>query len=136
MKSRQPAMSKAALREQSERLMKDAMERNVSVTKGKTRIEVKCGKCGAPNRVSAEMGQTRVEYKCKECGQLYLYEFFEEIDWVDGEDPQYVTYIPVRSKGEAEEINKVGLWELQTFSPRINKDWPKGKPRRIYWMGK
>ena len=68
MKPRQPAMSKAELREQSERLMKDAMERNIAVTRGKTRIEVKCGKCGAPNRVSADMGQTRVEYKCKECG--------------------------------------------------------------------
>ena len=68
MKPRQPAMTKAELREQSERLMKDAMERKVTVTKGKTRMEVKCGKCGAPNRVSAEMGQTRVDYTCKECG--------------------------------------------------------------------
>jgi DNA-directed RNA polymerase subunit M/transcription elongation factor TFIIS len=68
MKSRQPAMSKAEMREQSERLMKEAMERNVTVTQGKTRMEVKCGKCGAPNRVFAEMGQTRVNYKCKECG--------------------------------------------------------------------
>ena len=74
--------------------------------------------------------------KCKQCGQLYLKEFYEEIDWVDGEDPQYLTFIPVRSKEDAEEINKVGLWELQTFSPRINRDYPKGKPKRIYWVGK
>jgi hypothetical protein len=32
--------------------------------------------------------------KCRECGQLYFVEFYEEIDWLDGKDPQYVTYIP------------------------------------------
>jgi predicted RNA-binding Zn-ribbon protein involved in translation (DUF1610 family) len=61
-------MTKAAMREESERLMKDAHKRNVPVTQGKTRIEAKCGKCGAPNRLSQEAGQARVEYKCKECG--------------------------------------------------------------------
>lgn len=74
--------------------------------------------------------------KCKQCGQLYLKEFYETIDWVDGEDPQYLTYIPVESQQEAEAINQVGLWEFQTFSPRINRDWPKGKPRKIYWIGR
>ncbi len=74
--------------------------------------------------------------KCKQCGQLYLKEFYEETDWVDGEDPQYVTYIPVESQKEAEAINQVGLWEFQSFSPRINRDWPKDKPKKIYWVGK
>jgi hypothetical protein len=63
-----PGMTKAAMREDTERLVKEAMERNVPVTQGKTRIEVKCGKCGATNRVSAAQGETRVGYKCKECG--------------------------------------------------------------------
>ncbi len=63
-------MSKEAMRQEAERLVKEAMERKtVSVKQGNTRIEAVCGKCGAPNRVSAEPGQTRVEYKCKECGQ-------------------------------------------------------------------
>jgi len=63
-------MSKEAMREEAERLVREAMERKtVSVKHGNTRIEAVCGKCGAPNRVSAEPGQTRVEYKCKECGQ-------------------------------------------------------------------
>jgi transposase-like protein len=61
-------MSKEEMRAESERLMKEAMARNVAVTQGKTRIEVKCSKCGAPNRVMAERGETRVEYRCKECG--------------------------------------------------------------------
>jgi hypothetical protein len=63
-------MSKEAMRQEAERLVKEAMERKtVSIKQGNTRIEAVCGKCGAPNRVSAEPGQTRVEYKCKECGQ-------------------------------------------------------------------
>ena len=63
-------MSKQAMREEAERLVREAMERRaVTVKQGTTRIEAKCGKCGAPNRVSAPQGETRVEFKCKECGQ-------------------------------------------------------------------
>ena len=62
-------MSKQAMREESERLVREALERKtVAVTEGKTRIETKCGKCGAPNRVSMARGETRVEFACKECG--------------------------------------------------------------------
>ena len=62
-------MSKQEMREEAERLVREAMERKtVTVKHGNTRIETKCGKCGAPNRVSAEPGQTRVPYTCKECG--------------------------------------------------------------------
>jgi predicted RNA-binding Zn-ribbon protein involved in translation (DUF1610 family) len=62
-------MSKQDMREEAERLVKEAMARKgVTVKQGDTRIEAKCGKCGAPNRVTAAPGQLRVEYKCKECG--------------------------------------------------------------------
>ena len=61
-------MSKEALRIEAERLVKEAMQRKVSITQGKTRMEVKCGKCGAANRVSAPPGEVRVPYTCKECG--------------------------------------------------------------------
>lgn len=63
-------MSKQAMREEAERLVKEAMERKkIAVKQGNTRIEAICGKCGAPNRVSAAPGQVRVEYRCKECGE-------------------------------------------------------------------
>jgi RNase P subunit RPR2 len=42
--------------------------KSVTIKQGQTRIETKCGKCGAPNRVTAAPGQTRVAYTCKECG--------------------------------------------------------------------
>lgn len=62
-------MDKQAIREETERLIREAMERKALVVKqGNTRIETKCGKCGAPNRVSVEKGVTRVKYTCKECG--------------------------------------------------------------------
>ncbi len=60
-------MSKQAMREEAERLIKEAMGK-VVVTQGKTRIDAKCGKCGAPNRVTAAQGESRVAFACKECG--------------------------------------------------------------------
>ena len=67
-KPQAPAMSKQAMREESDRLVKEAMARKMPITLGKTRMDVKCSKCGVANRVSAESGQNRVEYSCKECG--------------------------------------------------------------------
>lgn len=62
-------MSKQAMREEAERLMREAMDRkNLAVKQGETRIETTCGKCGAPNRVKAPKGETRVPFACKECG--------------------------------------------------------------------
>jgi transposase-like protein len=63
-------MSKQAMRDETERLVKEALERKtVTVKQGQTCIETKCGKCGAPNRVLAAPGHVRVAYKCKECGE-------------------------------------------------------------------
>jgi DNA-directed RNA polymerase subunit RPC12/RpoP len=61
-------MSKEAMREESKRLVEEAMARNVPITRGKTQLEIKCIKCGAPNRVMAEPGQSRVNFTCKDCG--------------------------------------------------------------------
>jgi RNase P subunit RPR2 len=63
-------MSKQAMRDETERLVKEALERKtLTVKQGKTRIDSKCRKCGALNRVSADQGQVRVPYMCKECGE-------------------------------------------------------------------
>jgi len=67
-KPRAPAMSKEAMRQESERLVREALAGNVTITRGETRLDVKCTKCGAPNRVIAKPGHGRVEYVCKECG--------------------------------------------------------------------
>jgi RNase P subunit RPR2 len=62
-------MSKQSMRDETERLIKEAMERKtVAIKHGDTRIEATCGKCGAANRVSAARGETRVDFACKQCG--------------------------------------------------------------------
>jgi RNase P subunit RPR2 len=62
-------MSKQAMREEAERLIRETMEKRALVVKqGNTRIDATCGKCGAPNRISAERGSGRVKFTCKECG--------------------------------------------------------------------
>jgi RNase P subunit RPR2 len=62
-------MSKQDMRAETERLVKEALERKtVTIKQANTRIEAKCGKCGAPNRVTAAPGETRVAFTCKECG--------------------------------------------------------------------
>jgi len=62
-------MSKQAMREEAERLIRETMERKALVVKqGDTRIMSTCGKCGAANKVSAPNGVARVSFTCKECG--------------------------------------------------------------------
>ncbi len=62
-------MDKKAMREEAERLMREAMARkNIQVKQGDTRIMTTCGKCGAPNKVTAPKGVARVSFACKECG--------------------------------------------------------------------
>ena len=66
---KQVTLTKEELRAQSERAMKEAMERKLTIKQLDSRKEVKCGKCGAPNRVTMEAGKERAEFKCKECGE-------------------------------------------------------------------
>jgi transcription elongation factor Elf1 len=61
-------MSKQTMREEAERLVREAMERkSLEIKQGNTRIEAVCGKCGAPNRLSAQKGVTRIKFTCKQC---------------------------------------------------------------------
>ena len=72
-KARKRKMSKQAMREEAERLVKEALERKtLTIKQGKTRIDSKCRKCGALNRVSAAQGQVRVPYVCKECDEKQM----------------------------------------------------------------
>lgn len=69
MQQQGQGMDKKAMREEAERLMREAMaNKTVTVKQGDTVIMATCGKCGAPNKVKAPRGVTRVAYVCKECG--------------------------------------------------------------------
>jgi hypothetical protein len=61
--------------------------------------------------------------KCRMCGQLYFYEFKEEIDWVGGNDPQYLTWIPVDDPESAKELSRLNYLEILQF-PSIRCDFP------------
>jgi hypothetical protein len=72
--------------------------------------------------------------KCKECGQLYFFEFYEEIDWEDGNDPQYSKYIPVENGAEIEMLKKASPLKLLQYLPQLRHDFPKdAKSPKTYW---
>lgn len=72
--------------------------------------------------------------QCKLCGQLYFYEFYEEIDWANGNDPQYVTFIPVKSAEIAEELNRKSPMGLLEMLPRLQHDTGKGNTGVVRWV--
>jgi len=75
--------------------------------------------------------------RCKECGHLYFYEFYEEIDWQEGKDGQYWTWIPVDDEGSGECLSRLTVMEVLRY-PYITFDYPKGNddPRGPMWMGR
>ena len=82
-----------------------------------------------------ESHRRRYLLKCRECGQLYFYEFYEIIDWDDGEGPQYSTYIPIETAAEIEALRATDHFDLRQFSPRLQDDFPKGaNVPTVYWV--
>jgi hypothetical protein len=75
--------------------------------------------------------------KCRECGQLYFFEFYEEIDWENGNDPQYKTYIPVETEDEINTLKNASTHELLQFFPRLQTDFPANAQKPTsHWVGK
>jgi hypothetical protein len=74
---------------------------------------------------------TRYLYECRECGQRYFYEWCEMVDWDEGNDKQYTTLIPVRTKAEITALKQASTIELLCYSPRPQRDGDK-----IVWIGK
>lgn len=75
--------------------------------------------------------------KCKECGQLYFKEFYEWIDWENGNDPQYITFIPVEINDDIERLKRSNVFELLEFRPCLRSDFPSTAiTPKVYWLGK
>jgi hypothetical protein len=64
--------------------------------------------------------------KREECGQLYCFEFYEEIDWEDGNDPQYSTYIPVETGAEIQILRKASPLKLLEPPPAVAPGFSEG----------
>lgn len=81
----------------------------------------------------------RALLECSICGQKYYYEFLEEVDWENGNDPQYRNYIPIEEdEATIDTLNQMSSVQLQTLIPRLQDDWGKHepvKPDKITWIG-
>src|SRR5919109_5685630 len=53
--------------------------------------------------------------RCKTCGQLFFHEFYEVVDWKDGNDAQYSTWIPVADVDSADALNELSPLELLQY---------------------
>jgi len=65
--------------------------------------------------------------RCRECGQLYSYEFFEIVDWEEGNDKQYSTFVPVNTTEEIAAVKDSSYITIHRFFPRLNG---------THWVGK
>jgi len=72
--------------------------------------------------------------ECRECGQLYFFEFQEEVDWVDGDDPQYCTWIPIDTDEQVQRLKMAAPLDLRMFLPHLCDDRPKGEKRKVHWV--
>ena len=72
--------------------------------------------------------------QCRQCGQLYFHEFFEIVDWVNGNDAQYSTWIPVADAESADRLSALSPFELVQHGG-LRVDFPKDadKPSAPYW---
>ena len=70
---------------------------------------------------------------CEDCGQRYYHEWYEQIDWNEGNDSQYTTFIPIEpTRTLIDELNKASPFELLQLRPRLQID-SKGE-LRVKWI--
>lgn len=73
---------------------------------------------------------------CQSCGQHFLNVFTELIDWDDGEDPCSRRRVPLTPQ-EAESLagypTEQQLTSLAGERKCLAFDWPKDKPKAVYW---
>jgi hypothetical protein len=76
---------------------------------------------------------------CPACAQRFVAVFTERIDWIDGDDPQEFTLLPI-TETEAVMLSQAGSAlkeaDLDTIGPGRRSlcfDCPKGAEARCYW---
>jgi hypothetical protein len=74
---------------------------------------------------------SRSLWKCRECGQLYFREWYEWVDWDEGNDKVYVTLVPVQSAEEITTLKQTTIFTLMRYYPRLQLD-----NRKPVWIGK
>jgi hypothetical protein len=76
---------------------------------------------------------------CDRCGQRFVSVFFEIVDWVDGDDSQYWTLLPI-TRQEADHLTQLGesvtaqvVRELAPGRRSLRRDYPKGEQPHVLW---
>lgn len=75
--------------------------------------------------------------QCRSCGQLFAKEFYEEVDWVNGNDPQFITYIPLAAAESFVELatNLPAPMSWRQHVPCLCSDWPSNAELpNLYWQ--
>ena len=69
-------------------------------------------------------------------GELYYHEWYEKIDWVNGNDPQYNMYIPVESAEEAREQSdpEMTYFGGSAYTPRIINNLYADDTTEMRWV--
>jgi hypothetical protein len=75
--------------------------------------------------------------RCLVCAQAFVRIFTEFVDWAGGDDPQYVTILPV-TDAEAIALASGAIpvlraGKLGAGRRHLISDWPSGKERRLMW---
>jgi hypothetical protein len=72
--------------------------------------------------------------QCQQCGHLFFFEFYEIVDWENGNDAQYSTWIPVDDVESADGLNKLSPIELLGYRA-IKVRFPSDaeKPTTPHW---
>lgn len=76
---------------------------------------------------------------CVGCMQRFLSVFTETVDWVDGEDPQYWTLLPITEAEAAHLALSSTAGTRETFEAlgpgrrSLRCDHPKDEELRVYW---
>ena len=76
---------------------------------------------------------------CPRCTQRFVSVFTETVDWVEGDDPQYWTLLPIIGEEAADLVQQrlspteTKLYELGHGRRSLRLDHPKGVARRIFW---
>lgn len=75
---------------------------------------------------------------CTKCRQRFVSVFTETIYFIDGEDPQYYTILPITEQ-EVSTLSQAGsaiTSILNSLAPKrraLYRDYPKGKKPRLHW---
>lgn len=76
---------------------------------------------------------------CPACGQSYVSIFEEDVDWTDGDDPQYWTVVPLTAAEvaelarEARQLTTGQVLRVGDDRRTLHRDYPKGAEPRVYW---